>query len=260
MYSFLKVLCIAAPLSGAIKLSASSLQASEVQAEMAAQEIFGDAAQAFLASLAGDLSRLSNVFGSSPSAKSLLQVSNGEIPQSTKAHIAEKQVNVSDALKFMSQASPAQMPMMAGLLKDMYSTWKDKIGEANKHEQEQKAAFKKTMADLDAKKSEMKGNANATATYDRIQKYWQRQRNISHRQYHTALKIMHSGMAKFKAVEEAMQDAIAGKKPSAKDMQVIGMGAPEVVLLQEKVDEIRTWVGEAAWTVKKLRSPAAPLH
>ena len=32
------------------------------------------------------------------------------------------------------------------------------------------------------------------ATYDRIENYWKRQRSISHRQYHTALKIMHSGI------------------------------------------------------------------
>jgi len=113
---------------------------------------------------------------------------------------------------------------------------------------------------LNQKKSEVKSNANATATYDRIEKYWKRQREISHRQYHTALKIMHSGMTKFKAVEQAMQDAVAGKKPSAQDMQVIGMSAPEVVFLQEKVDEMKTWVGEAVWTVNKLRHPAAGLH
>ena len=52
-------------------------------------------------------------------------------------------------------------------------------------------------------------------TYDRIERYWKRQRAISHRQYHTALKIMHAGMQKFKAVSAAMENAIAGKKPSA---------------------------------------------
>merc|ERR1719174_872279 len=127
------------------------------------------------------------------------------------------------------------MPAMLGLLTGMYDSWKDKIGDANKKEQEQKKAFEKNMKDLEAKKALHKDSKDAMDTYDRIEKYWKRQRSISHRQYHTALKIMHSGMQKFKAVSGAMSNAIAGKKPSAKDLQAVGMAMPDVMLVQLSV-------------------------
>merc|ERR1712216_183795 len=89
-----------------------------------------------------------------------------------------------------------------------------------------------------------KDSKDAQATYDRIEKYWKRQRAISHRQYHTALKIMHSGMQKFKAVSTAMDHAIKGKKPTAKDLQTVGMAMPDVVLLQ--VQELTRWSKHAS--------------
>merc|ERR1719262_741218 len=116
----------------------------------------------------------------------------------------------------------------------MYDTWKDKIGEANKREQEQKKEFDEQISGLEAKKAKYKNDANATKTYDTIEKYWKKQRSISHRQYHTSLKIMHAGMVKFKAVQGAMQDAVEGKKPTEKDFRAIGMVEPMVVLLQRQ--------------------------
>merc|ERR1719163_1746237 len=128
----------------------------------------------------------------------------------------------------------------------MYDNWKEKIGEANKHEHEQKVVFDKTIKDLEAKKAAMKDSKDAVDTYDRIEKYWKRQRAISHRQYHTALKIMHSGMQKFKAVSSAMEHAIAGKKPTANDLQAVGMAMPDVVLLQQEVHHLMVWTQGAS--------------
>merc|ERR1740133_405307 len=121
---------------------------------------------------------------------------------------------------------------MLGLLDGMYENWKEKIGEANKKEHEQKVSFDKTIADLEVKKAKSKDSKDGAETYDRIEKYWKRQRSISHRQYHTALKIMHSGMQKFKGVAAVMSHAVAGKKPTAQDLQTVGLAMPDVVFLQ----------------------------
>merc|ERR1719426_490699 len=145
-------------------------------------------------------------------------------------------------------------PAMLGLLTGMYDSWKEKIGEANKKETEQKKAFDKTIQDLEAKKATYK-DKDAQDTYDRIEKYWKRQRSISHRQYHTALKIMHSGMQKFKAVSGAMNHAIAGKKPTAQDLQTIGMAMPDVVFVQ--VQELVRWTQGASSDLKGARNLSA---
>merc|ERR1719272_2812463 len=106
----------------------------------------------------------------------------------------------------------AQMPAMLGLVEGMYDAWKDKIGVANKAEQKAKKTFDSTIQGLESKKKACGKDKDAMETYDKIERYWQRQREISHRQYHTALKLMHSGMEKFKMVGSAMKDAVAGKK------------------------------------------------
>merc|ERR1719162_1851725 len=147
-----------------------------------------------------------------------------------------------------------QGPAMLGLLTGMYDSWKEKIGEANKKERAQKKVFDTTIGDLEKKKAMYKGNKDATDTYDRIEKYWKRQRSIAHRQYHTALKIMHSGMQKFKAVSTAMGNAVAGKKPTAKDLQTVGMAMPDVVLLQREVQRLGAWTQEAAEDINNARA------
>mmetsp|Transcript_77390 Transcript_77390/g.167346 ORF Transcript_77390/g.167346 Transcript_77390/m.167346 type:complete len:269 (+) Transcript_77390:113-919(+) len=150
-------------------------------------------------------------------------------------------------------SNPAGMPAMSSLLEGMYDNWKEKIGSANKHEREQKKQFDATIAQLEAKKADAKKHGGTTETYDRIEKYWERQRSISHRQYHTALKIMHSGMEQFKSVKGAMDDAIKGKKPSAKDLRAVGLAQPDVVFLQEGVRTLRTWAKDASAALHDAR-------
>jgi len=167
----------------------------------------------------------------------------------------KKAFDAEAAVKQMDKLGPAQMPAMLGLLKGMYSSWKDKIGSANKREKDEKKDFSSEIADLELKKRKYKDDANATKTYDGIEKYWKRQREIAHRQYHTVLKIAHGGMDKFKTVMSAMEGAIASKKPSAelaKKMQSMDM--PEVVLLQ-KVETLQRWARGAVSQLRDAKNP-----
>merc|ERR1719352_202837 len=69
-------------------------------------------------------------------------------------------------LKKMSGMKPEQMPAMLGLMTGMYDSWKDKIGEANKKEHDQKEAYEKTIADLEKKKKQFSDSKDAMATYN----------------------------------------------------------------------------------------------
>merc|ERR1719161_3397430 len=159
------------------------------------------------------------------------------------------------AVAQMDKMGPAQMPAMLGLLKGMYSSWKDKIGTANKREKEEKNLFDEEIKNLEAKKKKFKDDANATKTYDGIEKYWKRQRQIAHRQYHTVLKIAHGGMEKFKTVMKAMQQAVDGKKPDAATLaKVQSMEMPEVVLLQQ-VESLQRWSRGATSLLRDAKNP-----
>jgi hypothetical protein len=172
-----------------------------------------------------------------------------------KAAAPKKELDTAKVVQQMAALSsnPAGMPAMSSLLEGMYDNWKEKIGSANKHEREQKKQFDATIAQLEAKKAAAKKTGESTETYDRIEKYWQRQRSISHRQYHTALKIMHSGMEQFKSVKGAMDDAIKGKKPTAKDLRAVGLATPDIVFLQQGVTTLRTWAKDASAALHDAR-------
>lgn len=223
--------------------------ATELDYELSARRTVM-AATGLLHGLESDIARLSQTFDISGGVESLVQIDSelSTKPAAAAANTAaskptlrKKGIDATTAVKEMAKLKPSQMPAMLGLLTGMIDSWKDKIGEANKKEQEQKKAYEETLKDMEAKKAAANGNKDAMATYDRIENYWKRQRAISHRQYHTALKIMHSGMQKFKSVSSAMGNAIAGKKPSHKDLQTVGMAMPDVVLLQREVHRLVAW-------------------
>merc|ERR1719235_1708300 len=201
--------------------------------------------------------------------RSFLQVSVADSPAATKGKPVKAVVakhadkKAAEKPKFDPEAAVAQMdkmgvkdmPAMLGLLKGMYSSWKDKIGTANKREKEEKKEFDEEMKNMEAKKKRFQGDANATKTYDNIEKYWRRQRAIAHRQYHTVLKIAHGGMEKFKSVMQAMQSAIDGKKPDAATMKKVqSMEMPEVVLLQE-VESLQKWTRGAMSGLRDAKNP-----
>jgi len=167
----------------------------------------------------------------------------------------KKQLDTGKAVKDMGKLGLRQMPAMLRLINGMYSAWKDKITFANKHEQQGKISFEQEVKDLDARKRKCKGDLNATKTYDHIERYWKKQRDLAHRQYHTALKIMHSGMSQFKSVMSAMQDAADGKKPTPDELRMVGrLLPPEVVLLQRKVKELAVWAKGAVSLLRDSRN------
>jgi len=215
------------------------------------------ASTALLDALTQDLAHLRHVLPGG--SNSLIQFDSDVVsaPSDAKSKHLDPTAAVSQMAKLSSSVvASAQMPMMLKLLTGMYDTWKDKIGQANKHEQQQKKAFDQQIKELEDKKKQAHGNSEAIATYDRIEKYWKKQRSIAHRQYHTALKIMHSGMQKFKATSTAMEHAIAGKKPTSADLQVVGsMAPPDVVLVQVK--DLAVWVKDASDSLHRVRTLAS---
>jgi hypothetical protein len=242
--------------------SLRSQEKMEIAAEVSARQVFADAGN-LLQGLEADLAKVARMLHLSNSAASLVQLDSEldatspskpvKAAASAKPAPHKKGIDATTAMHEMAKMKPEQMPAMLGLLTGMYDSWKDKISEANKKEKEQKESYEKTVKDLEAKKEQFKGNKEAIATYDRIENYWKRQRSISHRQYHTALKIMHSGMSKFKSVSEAMSDAIAGKKPSSKDLQTIGMAMPDVVFLQREVQHFASWAQDATHDLSQAK-------
>merc|ERR550514_2362978 len=144
---------------------------------------------------------------------------------------------------------------MLGLLKGMYASWKSKISAANKNEEVEKHKFEVEEASVERKKKLFKGDQNATKTYEGIENYWKKQRALSHKQYHTSLKLMHSGMEKFKTMIGAMQGAIDGKKPNKQTLEAIGMMEPEVVLLQKQVKGLANWAKGASSILRDSRNP-----
>jgi len=202
--------------------------------------------------------------------RSFLQVSVADSPDASKGKPkaavvkaaakstekpAKKTFDAQAAVAQMDKMGPAQMPAMLGLLNGMYGSWKDKIGTANKREKDEKKVYDAEIKNLDEKLKKFKGDVNATKTYTNIEKYWKRQREIAHRQYHTVLKIAHGGMEKFKSVMHAMQGAIDKKKPSAEEAKKIqAMEMPEVVLLQ-KVDSLQRWARGAVSLLRDAKNP-----
>lgn len=232
--------------------------------EASARRTFADAGN-LLQRLEADITKVTQGLHLSNSVASLVQLDDKldatpvkSVATAKPESHRKKGIDATTAVKEMTQITssapkPEQMPAMLGLLTGMYDSWKEKISESNKKEQEQKQAYEKTVSELEAKKAQFKGNAEAIATYDRIESYWKRQRSIAHRQYHTALKIMHSGMSKFKSVSDAMSNAIAGKKPSAKDLQTMGMAMPDIVFLQRRVKHFAVWAQVATKYLSKAK-------
>jgi len=191
----------------------------------------------------------------SPAAKPQGKPLKAVIKSADKKAAEKSKFDPTAAAAEMDKMGPAQMPAMLGLLKGMYGSWKDKIGTANKREKEEKHTFDDEIKNLEAKKRKFKDDANATKTYDGIEKYWKRQREIAHRQYHTVLKIAHGGMDKFKTVMHAMQTAVDGKKPDAATLaKVQSMEMPEVVLLQQ-VETLQRWSRGAVSLLRDAKNP-----
>lgn len=212
--------------------------------------------------VAGASSKTAEVAAPAASASKtiLSKGSPSKVESGSKASATKKPFDVQAAVKEMDKLGPKQLPAMLSVVKGMLGAWKDKISDANRHEQSHKRSFEAEIKELEAKKRKFKNDANASIAYEHIEKYWKRQRELSHRQYHTALKLMHSGMDKFKTVMAAMNDAIAGKKPTQAELRAVGaLAPPEVVLvqLQRRVREASTWAKGAISILRDAKNPRA---
>lgn len=124
-----------------------------------------------------------------------------------------------------------QMPLLLGLMKDMYDRFKKNIARANALESKSKNTYKKNLAEK-AKwpESFLKDKAMLNLAH-----HWDKQRELSHRHYHNMLKLSHAGMARLQVAMDMMEQAIAGKALSPKQMETLKTIAPSggVVFIQE---------------------------
>jgi len=210
--------------------------AQERDYELAADKTFASAS-ILLDELNRDMLRLQNFLPSASANKSVGLVQLNALEPKPPA------LDFGAVSEQMDHLGAAQMPAMMSLMDGMYESYKGKITESTKQEKMQKSHYDDTIQALEAKKTGV-SDAGCLDTYNRIEKYWTRQRSISHHQYHTALKIMHSGMEKFKSISAAMADAIAGKKQSSKNARALGLAPPDVVFLQ--VTDMVTWAKDSS--------------
>jgi len=239
MSRIIRLMLAACPLATHQLVMSSFAQLTRGEAE--ARRTFKDASD-IANGLFRDLAHLQRAL-EGDEAKALIQLSSAPAQlQATRAQAQgpHQALSSADVLKKMSNLGPKQLPAMAILMKGMYESWKEKIGDANRHEQQQKKAFEATIAELEVKRKAFAGT-KGEETYKKLENYWKKERELGHKQYHTSLKIMHAGMMKFKSVIGACDDAEAGKKPSAKDMRAVGM--PDVVFLQ--LADLGTWTRDA---------------
>merc|ERR1719240_2569850 len=109
---------------------------------------------------------------------------------------------------------------MLSMLKGLYESARERIGEINKRE-------KKSKERPDLLK-------NATAEEDRLYRYWPRCREREHKQYHNMLKLQHATMQREKQMIDLYEKTLAapkgGSKEVAKELGHVAQGLPEVVL------------------------------
>jgi len=177
--------------------------------------------------------------------------------------------DIQDKLKEVKALTKGKMnkmmlqPML-GMLKGLYEDQKTRIGELNKKEGESKKRFAGQQAAFDKKiqgikdkvehhKFDAEFGANQTRDYTRQFKYWEGVRARDHKQFHNALKITHSLMAKEKDTIKQYEVALATKDPEDnahdkfmkgimntlsahkkedKAHEAVSQDVPEVVLLQ----------------------------
>lgn len=250
----LVVLACLLPVAPAARLTAT-VSAQEALVEKQRADKLFSTARPLVDALVADVGRVQR---SMKQMESFLQIEPATKKADAKAAAppAKKAAfDVQDAVKQMDHMGVKQMPAMLGLLKGMYASWKDKISAANRNEEAEKKKFEAEESSLERKKAMFKGDKNATETYEGIERYWKKQRSLSHKQYHTSLKLMHAGMEKMKTMIGAMTGAIEGKKPSTKTLQAIGQIAPEVVFLQKQVKVLSIWAKGASSILRDSRNP-----
>lgn len=210
--------------------------------------------------MSADLTRVTQTFGD---ADTLLQISGGK--KAVKSVVREgdnskgKRLSNEQVLAKMKHLSKGQMPEMLVLLKQMYKHFKSRIGSANRAEEESKERYKVEKKSLDEKKDHWRKAVDASEvsdTYDMLDKHLEKERELSHRQYRTGLKVSHAGIDKLQTVISVMEKAIKDHKVTKEDMNSLEKIAPPAeVLLQLK--SLVTWARQAHGSLRAARGYAA---
>lgn len=258
------VLVLAAGCS-ATTTSMSEIRAAHSQARSDAQALSARPALAktnldsVVNALSADLTRVTQTFGE---AEVLLQISDGKAIKSVVregGNSKGKRLSNEEVLAKMKHLSQAQMPEMLSLLKKMYQNFKGRIGAANRAEDKSKQKYKTELKQLDGKKEHWQKAVSASEvsdTYDMLERHLKKERELSHRQYRTGLKVSHAGMDKLETVISVMEKAVQDKKLTKEDLQKIKKVAPPAeVLLQLK--SLVTWARQANGSLRAARGYAA---
>jgi len=133
------------------------------------------------------------------------------------------------------------------MLKGIFASGREKIVHLNAREKESKKRFAETQAAHDEKlasiAARLKNGTLSKHLAEMAQKdeahlfgYWQKVRELQHRQYHTALKIQHATISKVKGMMDLYERTISGKEDKKKLAKEFAAkeGLPDVVLLQEQ--------------------------
>merc|ERR1719265_780566 len=141
----------------------------------------------------------------------------------------------------------------------MYQNFKGRIGSANKAEEKSKERYKTEKKSLTEKKDHWRKAVSANEvsdTYDMLEKHLEKERELSHRQYRTGLKVSHAGMDKLQTVISVMEKAIKDHKVTKEEMKSVQRVAPPAeVLLQLK--SLVTWARQAHGSLRAARGYAA---
>lgn len=213
-----------------------------------------------VSAISADLTRVTQRFGD---AETLLQISGGN--KAVKSVVREgdnskgKRLSNEEVLNKMKHLTGDKMPEMLVLLKQMYSHFKGRIGSANRAEETSKEKYKTELKSLDEKKDNWKKAVDAhevSDTYDMLEKHLKKERELSHRQFRTGLKVSHAGMDKLQTVISVMEKAIKDHKVTKEDMHKLQKVAPPAeVLLQLK--SLVTWARQAHGSLRAARGFAA---
>ena len=132
-----------------------------------------------------------------------------------------------ELLKSTKNVPKEQLPLMLGLLSDMYDRFKQNIARSNELEQKSKKQFDDNMTRYKTWPESWKKDKAMNRMYE----HWQLSRKLSHRHYHTMLKVAHAGMTRIKAAMDMMEKAIKGDALSPDQLASLKAQEPEVVLL-----------------------------
>jgi len=157
-----------------------------------------------------------------------------------------------DFLKRVKDVKPQDMPLMLGLMNEMYDRFKKDIASANKMEKESKVNYKKRMEEWETKPEAMRKDPAMVRIHD----YWGKLRGIQHNHWHAMLKVSHAGMARLQQAIKMMNKAVNKEPLTAEESKELGVMAsdvpPEIVFLAVS-SQVTTWCHESLQQLESAR-------